>query len=93
MLKQIVDCGTKQALKTDTSGAAKCVPLYVTNTAYEVRQVERNVYHSPLHLLCTQGVQEMLLIYLIPRLPRPSIKVLHFSSCVPLTCMPISQIS
>ena len=54
MLKQIVDCGTKQALKTDTSGAAKCVPLYVTNTAYEVRQVERNVYHSPLHLLGTQ---------------------------------------
>ena len=54
MLKQIVDCGTKQALKTDTSGAAKCVPLYVTNTVYEVRQVERNLYHSPLHLLRTQ---------------------------------------
>ena len=52
--QQVVDCGTKQALKTDTSGAAKCVPLYVTNTAYEVRQVERNVYHFPLHLLCTQ---------------------------------------
>ena len=57
MLKQIVDCGTKQALKTDTSGAAKCVPLYVTNTAYEVWQVQRNVYHSPLHLLCTQFQQ------------------------------------
>ena len=52
--QQVVVCDTKQALKTDTSGAAKCVPLYVTNTAYEVWQVQRNVYHSPLHLLCTQ---------------------------------------
>ena len=52
--QQVVDCGTKRAWKTDASGIAKCVPLYVTNKAYEVRQVERNVYHSPLHLLCTQ---------------------------------------
>ena len=52
--QQVVDCGTKRAQKTDTSGIAKCVPLYVTNKAYEVRQVERNVYHSPLHLLFTQ---------------------------------------
>ena len=51
--QQVVDCGTKRAWKTDASGIAKCVPLYVTNKAYEVRQVE-NVYHSPLHLLCTQ---------------------------------------
>ena len=52
--QQVVGCGTKRAWKTDTSGIEKCVPLYVTNKAYEVRQVERNVYHSPLHLLCTQ---------------------------------------
>ena len=24
--QQVVDCGTKRAWKTDTSGAAKCVP-------------------------------------------------------------------
>ena len=27
--QQVVDCGTKRAWKTDTSGAAKCVPLYL----------------------------------------------------------------
>ena len=37
--QQVVDCGTKRAWKTDTNGTARCVPLYVTNTAYEVWQV------------------------------------------------------
>ena len=27
--QQVVDCGTKRAWKTDASGAAKCVPLYL----------------------------------------------------------------
>ena len=34
--QQVVDCGTKRACKTDTNGTARCVPLYLTNTAYEV---------------------------------------------------------
>ena len=37
--QQVVDCGTKRAWKTDTNGTARCVPFYVTNTAYEVWQV------------------------------------------------------
>ena len=50
--QQVVDCGTKQAWKTDTSEAAKCVRLYVTNTAYEVRQVEIKEMCIILHCIC-----------------------------------------
>ena len=54
--QQVVDCGTKRAWKTDTSGTARCVPLYVTNTAYEVWQVQRSVYHAPLPVSSTNAL-------------------------------------